>query len=72
MGKMIDGYLQSKAEMDDHTIHLLFSANRWEKAYVHSHIFSFHHKLLTVTFIPWLTQSAIANGSFQLSKEVQP
>ncbi|KAH6664493.1 thymidylate kinase-domain-containing protein [Halenospora varia] len=32
IGKMIDGYLQSKTEMDDHAIHLLFSANRWEKA----------------------------------------
>jgi dTMP kinase len=34
IGKMIDSYLQSKTEMDDHSIHLLFSANRWEKAYV--------------------------------------
>lgn len=34
IGKMIDGYLQSKTEMDDHTVHLLFSANRWEKASV--------------------------------------
>ncbi|KAG9229832.1 thymidylate kinase-domain-containing protein [Amylocarpus encephaloides] len=32
MGTMIDGYLQSKTEMADHAIHLLFSANRWEKA----------------------------------------
>ncbi|RDL38776.1 Thymidylate kinase [Venustampulla echinocandica] len=32
VGKMIDGYLQSKAQLDDHSIHLLFSANRWEKA----------------------------------------
>ncbi len=30
IGKMIDGYLQSKIEMDDHALHLLFSANRWE------------------------------------------
>ena len=34
IGKMIDSYLQSKTEMDDHSIHLLFSANRWEKACV--------------------------------------
>lgn len=33
IGQMIDNYLQSKTEMDDHAIHLLFSANRWEKAY---------------------------------------
>ncbi|CZS89476.1 hypothetical protein WAI453_002689 [Rhynchosporium graminicola] len=32
IGKMIDGYLQSSIDMDDHAIHLLFSANRWEKA----------------------------------------
>ncbi|KAK0117868.1 Thymidylate kinase [Cadophora gregata] len=32
IGRMIDGYLQSSIEMDDHAIHLLFSANRWEKA----------------------------------------
>ncbi|WWC58545.1 thymidylate kinase [Kwoniella dejecticola CBS 10117] len=32
IGRMIDAYLQSKAEMDDHAIHLLFSANRWECA----------------------------------------
>ncbi|KAI8988305.1 thymidylate kinase-domain-containing protein [Mycotypha africana] len=29
-GKMIDNYLQQKSELDDHAIHLLFSANRWE------------------------------------------
>ena len=28
---MINAYLQSKTEMDDGAIHLLFSANRWEK-----------------------------------------
>jgi dTMP kinase len=28
---MINSYLQSKTEMDDGAIHLLFSANRWEK-----------------------------------------
>ncbi|KZS94528.1 thymidylate kinase [Sistotremastrum niveocremeum HHB9708] len=30
IGKMIDAYLRSQNELDDHTIHLLFSANRWE------------------------------------------
>jgi dTMP kinase len=34
IGQMIDGYLRSQVEMDDHVIHLLFSANRWEAAYV--------------------------------------
>lgn len=30
IGQMIDQYLKSEVEMDDHAIHLLFSANRWE------------------------------------------
>ncbi|KAI9573889.1 thymidylate kinase-domain-containing protein [Boletus coccyginus] len=32
IGKMIDAYLRSEAELDDHAVHLLFSANRWELA----------------------------------------
>jgi dTMP kinase len=32
IGQMIDGYLKSNVEMEDHVIHLLFSANRWEAA----------------------------------------
>jgi len=28
-GRLIDAYLSSTVEMDDHAIHLLFSANRW-------------------------------------------
>lgn len=34
IGQMIDAYLKSSIEMDDNAIHLLFSANRWEAAYV--------------------------------------
>nr|CAD7257523.1 unnamed protein product [Timema shepardi] len=30
VGKIIDGYLANKTELHDRTIHLLFSANRWE------------------------------------------
>lgn len=30
IGKMIDSYLQNTSDLDDHAIHLLFSANRWE------------------------------------------
>ncbi|KAH7318111.1 thymidylate kinase-domain-containing protein [Stachybotrys elegans] len=33
IGQMIDGYLKSEVEMEDHVIHLIFSANRWEAAY---------------------------------------
>ncbi|KAI1615191.1 thymidylate kinase [Exophiala viscosa] len=29
-GQMINGYLTGHAQQDDHSIHLLFSANRWE------------------------------------------
>jgi dTMP kinase len=29
-GKMINSYLQGQVQQDDHSIHLLFSANRWE------------------------------------------
>jgi dTMP kinase len=32
IGKMLDAYLRSQAEMDDRAVHLLFSANRWEIA----------------------------------------
>jgi dTMP kinase len=30
IGKLINHYLTNKIELDDHSIHLLFSANRWE------------------------------------------
>jgi dTMP kinase len=30
IGKMIDAYLKGASEIEDHAIHLLFSANRWE------------------------------------------
>jgi dTMP kinase len=31
-GRIIDKYLQQQQEVDDHSIHLLFSSNRWEAA----------------------------------------
>nr|XP_043634131.1 thymidylate kinase isoform X2 [Erigeron canadensis] len=31
VGKMISSYLTNQSQLDDRTIHLLFSANRWEK-----------------------------------------
>jgi len=30
IGQIIDHYLQQRMELEDHSIHLLFSANRWE------------------------------------------
>lgn len=31
IGQMIDKYLGNKVDIEDHSVHLLFSANRWEK-----------------------------------------
>lgn len=31
VGQMISSYLTNESHLDDHAIHLLFSANRWEK-----------------------------------------
>ncbi|CAH1781094.1 unnamed protein product [Owenia fusiformis] len=30
IGQTISGYLEKKSELEDHAVHLLFSANRWE------------------------------------------
>jgi hypothetical protein len=32
VGKMIDSYLQSNSNLNDQSIHLLFSVNRWEQS----------------------------------------
>lgn len=32
-GRMISSYLTNNSQLDDQTIHLLFSANRWEKRF---------------------------------------
>jgi hypothetical protein len=32
IGKMINSYLNGDSDSEDHVIHLLFSANRWEAA----------------------------------------
>jgi len=37
IGEMIGEYLTCKSELEDHVIHLLFSANRWEAMYACSH-----------------------------------
>ena len=31
IGGMLDAYLRGSSEVDDRAVHLLFSANRWEK-----------------------------------------
>ncbi|KAM4863839.1 thymidylate kinase-like [Urocitellus parryii] len=30
IGKLLSSYLEKKSELEDHSVHLLFSANRWE------------------------------------------
>lgn len=30
IGQMISSYLQQESELEDHVVHLLFTANRWE------------------------------------------
>lgn len=32
IGQMINSYLSGQSDQEDHVIHLLFSANRWETA----------------------------------------
>ncbi|XP_075919529.1 thymidylate kinase-like [Petromyzon marinus] len=32
IGQLVSSYLQRNVELDDHVVHLLFSANRWERA----------------------------------------
>ena len=40
-GSIINTYLQSSTDLDDHAIHLLFSANRWENAkQIQNHLLS--------------------------------
>ena len=36
IGAAINGYLKNKNDLNDNVIHLLFSANRWEKQYVYT------------------------------------
>ncbi|XP_067395096.1 thymidylate kinase isoform X3 [Emydura macquarii macquarii] len=31
IGRLISSYLENKSNLEDHTVHLLFSANRWER-----------------------------------------
>ncbi|XP_058292375.1 thymidylate kinase isoform X4 [Hylobates moloch] len=33
IGKLLSSYLQKKSDVEDHSVHLLFSANRWEQVY---------------------------------------
>lgn len=57
-GKMIDLYLQSKADIDDAAIHLLFSANRWEKRWAPEKPFSLLLYLGSLVLSPHLHHSS--------------
>jgi len=35
IGAVIGDYLSKRCELDDHAVHLLFSANRWENMWVY-------------------------------------
>lgn len=41
VGQMISTYLTNTSQLDDRTIHLLFSANRWEKRFVQFFLLSY-------------------------------
>lgn len=56
---MIDAYLKSSLEMDDHAIHLLFSANRWEAAYA----LSPHPSLHTTNIASKTIHALLASGT---------
>ncbi|XP_067085958.1 thymidylate kinase [Osmerus mordax] len=34
IGQLINAYLENKSNLEDHTVHLLFSANRWEQVHL--------------------------------------
>ena len=57
IGKLINEYLTNTREMDDHVLHLLFAANRWEHAY------STLHPLCYVFVDSWSTTSLVG-GDF--------
>ncbi|XP_040828342.1 thymidylate kinase isoform X3 [Ochotona curzoniae] len=37
IGKLLSSYLEKKSDMEDHSVHLLFSANRWERVRLFAH-----------------------------------
>ncbi|XP_030877906.1 thymidylate kinase, partial [Leptonychotes weddellii] len=40
IGKLLSSYLEKKSEVEDHSVHLLFSANRWEQVQALTVLFS--------------------------------
>ena len=50
IGKLIDSYLQSKCNLSDEAIHLLFSANRWEASHTIISDLNSGKNLVPITF----------------------
>jgi|APGre2960657444_1045066.scaffolds.fasta_scaffold04844_2 thymidylate kinase len=61
-GRMIDAYLRAQpgSELDDGAVHLLFSANRWEKRRVCGWLHRALHSSLHCLTLARATQSAAA------------
>lgn len=67
---MIDSYLTQVTELDDHAIHLLFSANRWEKRSVnlnHIHLTFFAFSPFP-PFFPFLRSTRLSNNKKKKEK----
>ncbi|KAJ3989397.1 P-loop containing nucleoside triphosphate hydrolase protein [Lentinula detonsa] len=74
IGKMIDAYLRSQSDLDDHVVHLLFSANRWELALVFdshiNHTSDFDDRTISDCFIASLNlQHALISSTIISSLE---
>lgn len=59
-GKLINDYLEQKSELDDHVIHLLFSANRWEAVWVAHQIPDLYSEFTTLFYSNHCTMSDCA------------
>ncbi|XP_059871423.1 thymidylate kinase isoform X6 [Delphinus delphis] len=65
IGKLLSSYLEKKSEVEDHSVHLLFSANRWE------HVPLIKEKLSQgITLV--VDRYAFSGVAFTSAKELQP
>ncbi|XP_069326909.1 thymidylate kinase isoform X3 [Eulemur rufifrons] len=55
IGKLLSSYLEKKSEVEDHSVHLLFSANRWEQVRLPLHS-TFNQCLLSNFSLDWCKQ----------------
>ncbi|RPB03511.1 thymidylate kinase [Choiromyces venosus 120613-1] len=66
IGKMINAYLSTSAALEDHTIHLLFSANRWELS---AHILQLLNDGVTVVLDRYVYSGIVFSAAKGLSLE---